>query len=140
MQAERKLLESELEQQVKYLTETLKAIMLIFDREAVVVDPAQQALELVHEWYKNAEEDRRSFQRLIQEKDELHEDNEGLVYKIKMLVQERDKIQNLFSLSENANLAKLVKNLEEERSELRNDFVIKIDSMSQEMSMLQEKL
>ena len=57
-----------------------------------------------------------------------------------MLVQERDKIQNLFSLSENANLAKLVKNLEEERSELRNDFVIKIDSMSQEMSMLQEKL
>ena len=94
----------------------------------------------MHEWYKNAEEDRRSFQRLIQEKDELHEDNEGLVYKIKMLVQERDKIQNLFSLSENANLAKLVKNLEEERSELRNDFVIKIDSMSQEMSMLQEKL
>ena len=94
----------------------------------------------MHEWYKNAEEDRRSFQRLIQEKDELHEDNEGLVYKIKMLVQERDKIQNLFSLSENGNLAKLVKNLEEERSEQRNDFVIKIDSMSQEMSMLQEKL
>jgi hypothetical protein len=33
-----------------------------------------------------------------------------------------------------------VKTLEEEREELRNDFVIKMDSMSQENSILKEKL
>ena len=30
--------------------------------------------------------------------------------------------------------------MEEEQTELKNDFVIKMDSMSQEMSILQEKI
>jgi len=30
--------------------------------------------------------------------------------------------------------------MEEERTELKNDFVIKMDSMSQDMSILQEKI
>lgn len=108
--------------------------------DAVVVDPAQQALDLIQEWFKNAEEDKRSVHRLAQEKDELQEEVDGLMYKIQILVQERNEIQNQLSLSENANLAKMVKNLEEERSELRRDFVIKMDSMSQEMSILQDKI
>ena len=116
------------------------AVMNLLDPDAVVVDPAQQALELVQEWFKNAEEDKRSVQRLAQEKDEMQEEVDGLMYKIHILVQERDQMHSQLSLTENANLAKIVKNLEEERSELRNDFVIKMDSMSQEMSILQDKI
>ena len=140
MQAERKLFETETEQQLKRLTTIATTIMNLLDPDTVVVDPASQVLELVQEWLKNAEEDRRSVNRLAQEKDELQEEVDGLMYKIQILVQERNEIQQQLSLSENANLAKIVKNLEEERSELRNDFVIKMDSMSQEMSVLQEKV
>ena len=140
MQAERKLFETETEQQLKLLTTIATTIMNLLDPDTVVVDPASQVLELVQEWLKNAEEDRRSVNRLAQEKDELQEEVDGLMYKIQILVQERNEIQQQLSLSENANLAKIVKNLEEERSELRNDFVIKMDSMSQEMSVLQEKV
>ena len=43
------------------------------------------------------------------------QENESLHYKIQILCQERDKIMQQFNLSENANLAKLVKTLEEER-------------------------
>lgn len=50
--------------------------------DAVVVDPAQQALDLIQEWLKNAEEDKRSVHRLAQEKDELQEEVDGLMYKI----------------------------------------------------------
>jgi len=60
----------------------------------------------------------------------MQEEVDGLMYKIHILVQERDRMQSQLSLAENANLAKIVKNLEEERAELRNDFVIKMDSMS----------
>lgn len=140
MQAERKLFETETEQQLKRLTTIATTIMNLLDPDTVVVDPASQVLELVQEWLKNAEEDRRSVNRLAQEKDELQEEVDGLMYKIQILVQERNEIQQQLSLSENANLAKIVKNLEEERSELRNDFVIKMDSMSQEMSVLQDKV
>lgn len=49
-------------------------------------------------------------------------------------------MQYQLTLTEKSDLAKMVKTLEEERSELRNDFVIKMDSMSQEMSILQDKI
>jgi hypothetical protein len=38
--------------------------MNLLDPDTVVVDPASQVLELVQEWLKNAEEDRRSVNRL----------------------------------------------------------------------------
>lgn len=93
MQAERKLFESELEQQLKHQTSKLEAIMRLLDPDAVLVDSAEQAYEQVQEWLKNAQEDKRSLAKLVSDKDEMQEENESLIYKVQMLVQERDRTQ-----------------------------------------------
>jgi hypothetical protein len=67
--------------------------MRLLDPDAVLVDSAEQAYEQVREWLKNAEEDKRSLAKLISEKDEMQEENESLIYKVQMLVQERDRTQ-----------------------------------------------
>lgn len=67
--------------------------MRLLDPDAVLVDSAEQAYEQVEEWLKNAEEDKRSLAKLVSEKDEMQEENESLIYKVQMLVQERDRTQ-----------------------------------------------
>lgn len=67
--------------------------MRLLDPDAVLVDSAEQAYEQVQEWLKNAEEDKRSLAKLVSEKDEMQEENESLIYKVQMLVQERDRTQ-----------------------------------------------
>lgn len=67
--------------------------MRLLDPDAVLVDSAEQAYEQVQEWLKNAEEDKRSLAKLVSEKDEMIEENESLIYKVQMLVQERDRTQ-----------------------------------------------
>jgi hypothetical protein len=60
----------------------------------------------------------------------MREENESLIYKIKYLVQERDAVEKKL---QQASDYKVLKQLEEEREGLRQDFLIKFDSISKEL-------
>lgn len=82
----------------------------------------------------HAQENEKTVVSLVQEKDELRDEVDGCVYKLQLVAQERDQLRQRLTLLQNQDkLVMKVKQVEEERDEQRNDFVIKFDSMSQEL-------
>lgn len=85
-------------------------------------------------------EDKSALTTLINEKDDMQSEIDSLGYKLQILIQEKDALSKTVASGETGKLQKRLQEVSEERSEIRNDFCIKFENLSSEISLLKSKL
>ncbi|CDW79559.1 UNKNOWN [Stylonychia lemnae] len=92
------------------------------------------------ELLQNFEEDKRALRSLMDEKEHLESLKDQYYHQAESLLSEKSVLQDKLEQSDAMKLEKKVKMMEEERSEMRSDFNIKINSFVMEIDDLKTKL
>ncbi len=89
---------------------------------------------------QNYDEDRRSLKTLIEEKENLIQLSDQYQREKESVLSEKSRLEEKLEHTSVGKLEKKVKMLEEERSEMKSDFYIKINSFVSEIDQLKSKL
>lgn len=98
---------------------TIKELLCLYEKQAKDFQSFDQAVELLAQLLRNANEDKQTVTKIVQDRDELQHEFDGLCYKMQLILQERDKaLQKIALLEDQGRLAKTLKLMEEERDGL----------------------
>ena len=90
--------------------------------------------------FQNYTEDKNALQDLIEDRDEQARVKEDLEFELEKANAQMNLLKNKMGLTDSGKLMKTVRQLEEERSEIKNDFMIKFASFSEEIMSLKSRL
>lgn len=100
----------------------------------------QEIVAKLKEQMQNYDEDKRSLKQMIAEREHYAAEAERLRWQYSQLTEEKSVLESKLDNNLAVKLEKKVKLLEEERSEMKSDFQIKIYSFVEEISQLKDKL
>jgi len=104
-------------------------------------DPSiRMALDKLQEYVGNSEEDKRTLRHLMDEQHRLQDLSQQYYEEKESVVIERNQLQEKFESSNLSKAEKRLKALEEERSLMRSDFNIQINSLVEENDRLRTSL
>lgn len=104
-------------------------------------DPSiRTALEKLQEYVGNCEEDKRTLRHLMEEQERLQDLSQLYYQEKESVIIERNQIQEKLENSNAGKAEKRLKALEEERSLMRSDFNIQINSLVEENDRLKTML
>lgn len=90
--------------------------------------------------FRDYEENKNALMKLIDEREEMAREREDLGFDLERATAELNLLRNQFEKSDAGKLTGQVANLQEESKELKNDFIIKMSSFTQEIDTLKSKL
>lgn len=90
--------------------------------------------------FQNYSETKAAFQQLIDERDDVAREKEDMGFELERANAELNFIKNQFAKSDVGKLERQVANLSEESQEMKNDFIIKFASYTEQIETLKSKL
>ena len=128
LEEEMKLVKAQNDQITDTLIQMLTHTGIEIDEESTI----RSLLEKLQEHLQNYEEDKRSLMTLIEEKEKLSALSDQYYHEKESIIVERNQIQEKLEKSGQAKVERKLKVLEEERSLMRSDFNIQINSLIEE--------
>ena len=128
LEEEMKLVKAQNDQITDTLIQMLTHTGIEIDEESTI----RSLLEKLQEHLQNYEEDKRSLMTLIEEKEKLSALSDQYYHEKETIIVERNQIQEKLEKSGQAKVERKLKVLEEERSLMRSDFNIQINSLIEE--------
>lgn len=128
LEEEMKLVKAQNDQITDTLIQMLTHTGIEIDEESTI----RSLLEKLQEHLQNYEEDKRSLMTLIEEKEKLSALSDQYYHEKETIIIERNQIQEKLEKSGQAKVERKLKVLEEERSLMRSDFNIQINSLIEE--------